>query len=479
MSDILIVLGITALTIQAFIGLSFFVSCIWEKEKRASFFAGLQFLGMLLLLVGFILVARMHIIRTNFGIFSLLLAYCSAAILAYLLIRRTEPNHLALKGTEGYIRGDVKRFDERLQVFARNRSLPLGSEQYERFYSEHPELEAFDAERREKGGPIGRPGLIDRPNERPNIAATMALRSIPLYLSSPEIVEPRAVQELKDLEVNLSPEEATLRIKGFAESIGADLVGIAKINPLWIYSHRGEIFDLHWDAWGKEITLDHQYAVVFAEEMALGTLGSAPHTPATLESMINYAKGAYIATQVAAFIANLGHKASANHLRHYTTILPPLAVDAGLGEIGRLGYLMTKEFGPRVRLSAVTTNLPLTPDKPVDIGVEDFCRFCKKCAVCCPSNAISIDEDPKESNGSIRWKLDAEACFGYWGKVGTDCSICMRVCPWSHARTFPHRLIVWLITRNKYSRRIFSIMDDIFYGRKPKPKLPPKWADFR
>ena len=59
---------------------------------------------------------------------------------------------------------------------------------------------------------------------------------------------------------------------------------------------------------------------------------------------------------------------TANHLRHYTAILPPLAVDAGLGEVGRLGYLMTKEFGPRIRLSAVTTNLTLVPDKPVDNG---------------------------------------------------------------------------------------------------------------
>jgi len=55
----------------------------------------------------------------------------------------------------------------------------------------------------------------------------------------------------------------------------------------------------------------------------------------------------------------------------------------------------------------------------------------------------------------------------------------MKFCPWSHARTFPHRLIVWLIARNKYARRIFSLMDDIFYGRVPKPNLGPKWAYFK
>ena len=81
--------------------------------------------------------------------------------------------------------------------------------------------------------------------------------------------------------------------------------------------------------------------------------------------------------------------------------------------------------------------------------------------------------------GALKWKLNAETCFDYWGKIGTDCCVCMRVCPWSHARTFPHRLIVWLIARNKHARRIFEKMDDIFYGRKPRPKKPPLWADFR
>lgn len=139
---------------------------------------------------------------------------------------------------------------------------------------------------------------------------------------------------------------------------------------------------------------------------------------------------------------------------------------------------MTKEFGPRLRLSGVTTDLPLVPDKPVDIGVEDFCRICKKCATTCPSEAITMEDDPREHNGTRRWKLDADACYGYWYRVGTDCGICMKVCPWSHARTFPHRIIVALITRNKWSRRLFSTMDDIFYGTRPKPKAPPDWAQF-
>ena len=217
--------------------------------------------------------------------------------------------------------------------------------------------------------------------------------------------------------------------------------------------------------------------IVFGEEMDFFMVGPGPHTPVVIESMKNYGKGAYIATQLAGFIANLGYSATASHLRHYDALMVPLAVDAGLGEVGRMGYLMTKDLGPRVRLSAVSTDLPLIPDKPVDIGAEDFCEICKKCAVCCPSGSIPL-EGQTVVNGTLRWKLHEQSCFDYWGKVGTDCDVCMKVCPWSHARTFPHRIVVEMIVRNKYARRVFSWMDDIFYGRKPKPKAPPKWARF-
>jgi reductive dehalogenase len=477
--NVLLFMAAVGLIVQAFIGLSFFISSVWEKERRASVFAAVQFAGMAVLLIIFLLLIGLGFFHTSAGMLLLVAGYIMVILAAIFVMRRTAPNRRALRGTPGYIVGKANRFDERMHVFARNRALPPGSEQYTQFYVDHPELEQHDAERREKGGPLGKIGLIDRPYEGPNVAATLASLAIPFNLSSPEIVKPHPHPVLNGKSIPLSPEEATTRIKGYATNIGAELVGIAEINPLWMYSHRGEIFHENWEDWGKEIPADHKYAIIVAEEMSLEMIGPAPHTPSVMESMKNYAKGAYISTQLAAFIANLGHEATANHLRHYTAILPPLAVDAGLGEIGRLGYLMTKEFGPRIRLSAVTTNLALVSDKPVDIGIEDFCKYCKKCATCCPSQSIPLDDEPKEFNGTLRWKLDDETCFGYWAKAGTDCCICMKVCPWSHARTFPHRLIVWLIARNKFARRIFSVMDDIFYGRNPKPGVGPQWARFK
>ncbi|MBW2303993.1 MAG: reductive dehalogenase [Deltaproteobacteria bacterium] len=477
MIRILVILTGAALTLQALIGLSFFLSSVWERERRAAILGGLQFLVMAGVFILFLYLERLGVFRSGPGPWILLCVLLAGGIIIALLVRRTAPNKRALEGTRGLIVGEVRRQDERETVFARNRSLRPGTERYSAFYREHPEYEEFDAKRRLPGGISGPPGRIDKPHEVPNVAATLAQQVIALSLSAPERVRPNTAPPLRGKAVKISPREAALRVKGFARHMGADLVGITRVNPLWFYSNRGEIFNENWEDWGKEIPVEHEFAVVFATEMSLDMIATSPHTPTSIESNCQYAKGAAIATQLASYIANLGYSATANHFRHYEALMVPLAVDAGLGELSRMGYLVTKEFGPRVRLAAVTTNMPLVPDKPVDLGVEDFCRICKKCAVCCPSGSIPMGEQ-REVNGTLRWKLDAESCFEYWGKIGTGCNVCMRVCPWSHARTFPHRLIVELVSRNSLSRRLFTIMDDLFYGRIPKPRKGPEWAKF-
>ena len=455
---------------------AFVISSMWEKEKRAAIIGGVTFSVLLGGEIGLFALKTVGFFQSTPG-FLILLVGLVIPVGALLLLIRTGQNPRALQGTKGYIVGEVKRFDEREQVFARNRALPPGSEQYRMFYSEHPQWEEHDAKRRKWGGPLGVPGTIDKPYEGPNVAALFASFAIPHHLGSSHIVQPKAHPHFHEERISLSPEEATRRVKGLALHLGADLVGITEINSLWVYSRRGEIFWDNWEEWGTEIEVPHSYAIVFAIEMSRDMVWAAPHTASVIESGVVYAKGAFIATELASFVANLGYSVTANHLRHYDVLLVPMAVDAGLGELGRFGYLITKEFGPRVRLGCVTTDLPLIPDRPVDIGVEDFCRTCKKCAHCCPSHSIPFDAS-QEVNGTLRWKLNAETCFDYWGRIGTDCNLCMRVCPWGHPRTLPHRLITKLVVRNQIARRVFSPMDDLFYGKKPKPASPPNWATY-
>jgi hypothetical protein len=454
----------------ALIGLGFFVSCTREGEQRATNYAALQLAAMLTALLVFFFLLRVGFFEGGVGIAVLICGIAAGAAGAVLVLRRSAENPRALQGTKGLIVGDVEQWDEREIVFARNAYLQPDSEEYEAFYRKHPEWEEADAKRREVGGPLGAMGKLGKSQEAPNRAALMASALFAMQLGTPDKVklEPRGPS------TDLTPEDATQRVKGYARNVGADLVGVAELDPRWVYSHRGMVRPLSGDVWGQPIEVGHRYAIVFAQEMSGDMIAPAPHLSSAVESMNQYVNGAMIADQVASYVANLGYSATANHLSHYDGLMVPLAVDAGMGEMGRLGYLMTKEFGPRQRLSAVTTDLPLVPDRPVDIGVEDFCRICVKCAVCCPSQSIPHGEQG-EVNGSLRWKLNEITCFDYWGKVGTDCNVCMRVCPWSHARTLPHRMIVWAVARNSIARQLFSWMDDLFYGERPGRKDPPAW----
>lgn len=485
MISLLIAVNTVLLVTQAIIGLGFFVYSVIEKESRASFYGGIQFGFMLLALIIFLLISKSGYFYSGAGTALLVVGSIAALGTLFFLVRKTEPNARALAGTAGYVVDEVERFDERKVVFARVRYQP-GTKEFEEFYRDHPELSEVDEKRRAKGSVLGVYGSIDAPNEKPNVGAMIGLRYFGAQMAKPEIVSPQQAPFFKGHKEVMSPETASELVKGFGKHLGACLVGVTQLDARWAYSHIGTIYKDNWDhgeadwsKWGQEIKVKHKYVIIFAEEMDKEMIDASPHTPCFVESMLNYAKGAFITTQVASYIANLGYSATANHIQNYELVLPPLAQDAGLGEVGRMGYLLTKKYGPRVRLSAVTTDLPLAVDKPVDIGVEDFCRICKKCATTCPSKSIPEETDMTVENGTLRWKLEPDSCFSYWGKVGTDCCVCMRVCPWSHARTWPHKLIVWWIARNKWARRLFNHMDDIFYGTHPKAKMPPGWASYK
>ncbi|NIS81209.1 MAG: 4Fe-4S dicluster domain-containing protein [Anaerolineales bacterium] len=204
-------------------------------------------------------------------------------------------------------------------------------------------------------------------------------------------------------------------------------------------------------------------------------MGRAPAAPVVLESARKYVEGAVIAIQLSNFARRLGYPARAHIDGNYRVIAPLVARDAGLGEIGRMGILMTPNLGPRVRLGVVTTDMPLIPDaRSKDLGMIDFCRSCVKCAENCPSKAIPFGER-EEIDGGLRWKLDENRCFHYWNAIGTDCGLCMTVCPYSHPDNLGHNFVRLMIRHSWIARRAALWLDDLFYGRKPAPRPAPDW----
>eukprot|EP01046_Picozoa_sp_COSAG06_P026209 COSAG06_NODE_2245_length_7263_cov_19.964964_5_plen_282_part_00 len=64
-------------------------------------------------------------------------------------------------------------------------------------------------------------------------------------------------------------------------------------------------------------------------------------------------------------------------------------MQAGLGEYDRHGLLIHPDYGPRVRIGKLWTDLPLAHDAPRPFGVAEFCEMCDRCATACPAQAIS------------------------------------------------------------------------------------------
>lgn len=383
------------------------------------------------------------------------------------------PNPKALMGTNGYRSAEPVRFDERDSVFARYRSLEPGSDLYQTYYSAlHPEREEKDARRRQKGF-IGKPGIIDK-EYPPNVAMMHAAFDIPPFLGHYATNPPDPVA----VKIPLPPEKASEIVKNFTLHLGADRVGICKINPDLIYSNRGETHYDRKEDWGKEIKDLPPYAVVFLTEMSHGHVISAPHTPTVAESAHLYARGAYIGTLLARWFAHMGYTGVAEHTRNYSVILPPLAADAGLGEVGRQGYLIAPGMGARCRVFAVLTDMPLALDRPIALGVEEFCQSCKKCADSCPSKSIPHGEKTV-CNGFSKWKLDEDACFDFWSRVGTDCSVCMAICPFSRPDTLLHRGVRTLVAKSKTAQVLFPHFDNLLYGKKWRPKPVAPWLNYR
>jgi len=349
--------------------------------------------------------------------------------------------------------GQQKKIDERDVIFARF-DYKEGTKNFEEYYQRRTDYRKIDDEIR----------------KIPDILTSFHFKKNPLLFSLAEaefdFLEHQITQvagEKRNKKIELSPLANTHIVKKVIHYLGSNLCGISPLNQAYVYSHVGR----GPETLGKKIKLEHKYAIVFALEMDFGMIASAPQPPVIVETGKKYIEAARISIVVADFIRRLGHSARA-HIAgsNYQAILAPLAWQAGLGELGRMGIIITWKYGPRARLGLITTDLPLITDKPKRLGIQDFCQKCKKCAVNCPAQAI-LYLGKKEENGVLKWVLNREICYKFWRKTGTDCAVCIFVCPYSKSDNLFHNFIRKLTTRSNIFQTLSVWGDDFFYGRHP------------
>ena len=114
----------------------------------------------------------------------------------------------------------------------------------------------------------------------------------------------------------------------------------------------------------------------------------------------------------------------------YRGIVPhkTVAVLAGLGFVGKSGLFLSEQFGSKLRLATILTDMPVEAEMPV---VESGCGDCNLCVQACPAGAIfgTMPSHDGERN------IDPEKCSRYMKEHfqdigrGSVCGICIKVCP--------------------------------------------------
>lgn len=260
-------------------------------------------------------------------------------------------------------------------------------------------------------------------------------------------------------------EEPARTLKEIALALGAVAAGWASLDQAFVYSHKGRFPEEQ----GLPVSLEHPRALVFLVEMDWEEMQRAPRAPTLRESARQYRRAAFISLHLEVLLRAFGYQAKQHYDAHYEVILPPLAVLAGLGEVGRNNILIADRYGSRVRIGCVTTDVPATLDQPVDLGAQRFCAVCKKCAKNCPSHALTL-EGQSPVRGVYKWPTEVERCYRYWRQVGTDCGVCMAVCPFSHRNNAFHNLVRWMVRSLPWAHKLLLWGDAVAYGRTWKPK---------
>ncbi len=114
-----------------------------------------------------------------------------------------------------------------------------------------------------------------------------------------------------------------------------------------------------------------------------------------------------------------------------------LARMSGLGWLGKSLLLITPQYGPRIRLASILTDLPLKTGNPI----ENKCGTCKACAQFCPAHAIknkNTDSYYQTTDEAVDLLKCRELLLQFRqlpGVNATVCGVCIKVCPYGKKRS--------------------------------------------
>jgi len=326
-----------ATLVNLIIGIAVFVVSItamiisaYEKETRASIWS---LIFALSLPVPFLLPAFIPAVAGS--VYPVSIIIITSLVLLAFLCNPKQKKFAPVKPTVQH--------DERETMFSR-RELEPGSKRYQDYYTTHPEHHDPDKKWRQKPGLLDPDSLFYHPVSFAAAEASFeTIGQLGPFIDGP----------VKKGQQKLSAKDLTHFIKKWMLKQGMADIGVTEMQPYHYYHTKGR-----GSAYNQAITPQHKYGIALTVEMDESMINAAPKGSAVMESAEKYLKSGVPAVQLATFLREMGYDAKAHIDGNYELICPLVARDAALGEIGRMGLLMTPGQGPRVRIAVVTTNAP-------------------------------------------------------------------------------------------------------------------------
>jgi epoxyqueuosine reductase len=269
-----------------------------------------------------------------------------------------------------------------------------------------------------------RPSVVywaENPDDIPHGAMQKWFYSVDTGMPEYGVVRKRRADILAAPLVDLAPERAQITPEAFAAFGDAaiaegifDKIGVTRFNPNWAFE-------------GFEIRFRNVIILGFQHDYE--ELETAPEPRAGLEVLTQYTRAAAAAKHVANWLRQNGWDAEAltGPMKGKITMIPA-AIEAGFGELGKHGSLITPEFGSSFRLSAILTDCDLPLSAPVEYGIDEFCSRCRVCSDACPPDAIF--QEKQTVRGVKKWYVDFDKCLPFFNEH-QGCALCLAVCPWS------------------------------------------------
>ena len=210
-----------------------------------------------------------------------------------------------------------------------------------------------------------------------------------------------------------SGRDVTEEIRQKARELGFGEVGFTKYDRKYAYKSK--------KGWVK-----YEHAICLALEQDYWQTQTIPSMEAEFAHFGTYEEEGALALDLADFIRDLGYRAQVHSPNDNSAAYIPMFVEAGLGQLGANGQLLSPHFGNRSRLMIISTDAIVSYDEPVDYGIHKFCEMCQVCVNRCPGRALV--KEKVFWRGVEKHKLMYDRCRPVMATY-EGCGVCMLVCP--------------------------------------------------